>query len=133
MKTMSRSVGTTSVLGACVAVALGSVPAVHAAETSTTTQPLEEVIVTGFRKSLEDSTTAKRESVGFIDSIFAEDIGKFPDTNIAESFQRIPGIQISREISGEGTTVAIRGLNTNFTKVTLNDAPVAIASATQEG
>ena len=96
-------------------------------------QALEEVIVTGFRQSLQDSTEAKRESVGFVDAIFAEDIGKFPDTNIAESFQRIPGIQISREISGEGTTVAIRGLNTNFTRVLLNNAPVAVAQGPQEG
>jgi TonB-dependent receptor len=95
--------------------------------------PLEEIVVTGFRQSLQNSTDAKRESVGFVDSIFAEDIGKFPDTNIAESFQRIPGIQISREISGEGTTVAIRGLNTNFTRVLLNNAPVAVATAPQEG
>ncbi|HEY6645374.1 TonB-dependent receptor [Povalibacter sp.] len=122
-----------SILAACIATIVGSAPTVHAAETRTTGQPLEEVIVTGFRKSLEDSTLAKRESVGFVDAIFAEDIGKFPDTNIAESFQRIPGVQISREISGEGTTVAIRGLNTNFTRVLLNNAPVAIATAPQEG
>ena len=98
-----------------------------------TSDTLEEVVVTGFRQSLQDSTEAKRESVGFVDAIFAEDIGKFPDTNIAESFQRIPGIQISREISGEGTTVAIRGLNTNFTRVLLNNAPVAVATGPQEG
>ncbi|WP_116809887.1 TonB-dependent receptor [Steroidobacter cummioxidans] len=97
------------------------------------TQELEEVVVTGFRQSLQDSTDAKREAIGFVDSVFAEDIGKFPDTNIAESFQRIPGIQISREISGEGTTVAIRGLNANFTRVLLNNAPVAVAAAPQEG
>jgi TonB-dependent receptor len=97
------------------------------------TQELEEVVVTGFRQSLQDSTDAKRDSIGFVDSVFAEDIGKFPDTNIAESFQRIPGIQIGREISGEGTTVAIRGLNTNFTRVLLNNAPVAVAAAPQEG
>lgn len=96
-------------------------------------EELEEVVVTGFRQSLQDSTDAKRESVGFVDAIFAEDIGKFPDTNIAESFQRIPGIQITREISGEGTTVAIRGLNTNFTRVLLNNAPVAVAQGPQEG
>jgi TonB-dependent receptor len=89
---------------------------------------VEEVIVTGYRASLESSTKAKRESVAFTDSIFAEDIGKFPDTNIAESFNRIPGITITREISGEGLNVAIRGLGTNFTRVLLNGAPVAIAS-----
>ena len=52
-------------------------------------------MVTGFRRSLTESTDAKRKSVGFVDSIFAEDIGKFPDTNLAESFNRIPGITIS--------------------------------------
>jgi TonB-dependent receptor len=89
---------------------------------------IEEVVVTGFRASLQSSTDAKRDSVGFTDSIFAEDIGKFPDTNLAESFNRIPGITITRETSGEGLNIAIRGLGTNFTRVLLNDAPVAIAS-----
>src|SRR6185312_13192178 len=63
---------------------------------------LQEVVVTGFRGSLEKSTTAKRDAIGFTDSIYSEDIGKFPDTNIAESFNRIPGITISRDITGEG-------------------------------
>jgi TonB-dependent receptor len=123
-----------SLLGVCVAGILAHAQAnAQQAATSPASGTLEEVIVTGFRQSLQDSTDAKRESVGFVDSIFAEDIGKFPDTNIAESFQRIPGVQISREISGEGTTVAIRGLNTNFTRVLLNNAPVAVATASQEG
>jgi TonB-dependent receptor len=95
-------------------------------------QELDEVVVTGFRRSLADATQAKKESVGFVDSVFAEDIGKFPDTNIAESFNRIPGVTISREITGEGLNVAIRGLNTNFTRVLLNNAPVAIASTGQD-
>ena len=89
---------------------------------------VETVVVTGYRHSLEESTAAKRDSITFSDLIFAEDIGKFPDTNIAELFNRIPGITISREITGEGLEVAIRGLGTNFTKVTLNGASVAVAS-----
>jgi TonB-dependent receptor len=89
---------------------------------------LQEVIVTGYRKSLTQSTEAKREAIGFIDQVNAEDIGKFPDTNIAESFNRIPGITITRDIDGEGTDISIRGLGTNFTKVLLNGAPVAVAS-----
>ena len=89
-------------------------------------------MVSGFRQSLTDATTAKRESVGFVDSVFAEDIGKFPDLNLAESFNRIPGVNITREITGEGLNVAIRGLNTNFTRVLLNNAPVAIAAAGQD-
>src|SRR6478752_8580886 len=98
------------------------------APASSSNPPLEEVVVTGIRASLQSATEAKMESTGFTDSIFAEDIGKFPDTNIAESFNRIPGITISREISVEGLNVAIRGLGTNFTKILLNGAPVAVAS-----
>ena len=86
------------------------------------------IVVTGFRRSLQSSTNAKRESVGFVDTIFAEDIGKFPDTNIAESINRIPGITINREITGEGLQVSIRGLGPNFTRVLLNNAPVAVSS-----
>lgn len=88
-----------------------------------------DIIVTGYRRSLAQSINSKRNSIGFSDSIFAEDIGKFPDTNIAESLNRIPGITISRDITGEGTNVAIRGLGSNFTQVTLNGAPIAIASS----
>src|SRR3954465_7822805 len=98
------------------------------AATGSQGEEVEEVVVTGFRAALESSTNAKRESGGFSDSIFAEDIGKFPDSNLAESFNRIPGITITRETSGEGINIAIRGLGTNFTRVLLNDAPVAIAS-----
>ena len=88
-----------------------------------------DIVVTGYRSSLAKSTNAKRASTGFTDSIFAEDIGKFPDTNIAESFNRIPGVTITRDVTGEGTNVAIRGLGSNFTNVTLNGAPIAVASS----
>jgi TonB-dependent receptor len=91
-------------------------------------EPITQIQVTGFRASLETSARDKREAVGFQDSVFAEDLGKFPDTNIAESLNRIPGIQISREIDGEGLNIQIRGLGTSFTKILLNGAPVAVAS-----
>ncbi|ATY32625.1 TonB-dependent receptor [Sphingomonas psychrotolerans] len=94
----------------------------------TVADPNDEIVVSGYRASLESSTNAKKNSTGFSDTIFAEDIGKFPDTNIAESFNRIPGVTISREVTGEGLSIAIRGLGTNFTKVLLNGAPVAVAS-----
>ncbi|MDQ0251851.1 TonB-dependent receptor [Sphingomonas kyeonggiensis] len=92
-----------------------------------------EIIVSGYRKSLQSSTNAKRDATGFTDSIFAQDIGKFPDTNIAESFNRIPGVTISRDITGEGLQVTIRGLGTNFTRVLLNNAPIAVASTGGDG
>ncbi len=84
------------------------------------TEEVEEVLVTGFRASLQSSVGAKRDNVAFTDSIYAEDIGKFPDLNLAESLQRIPGVQIARDFTGEGTSVAVRGLGRDFTMITLN-------------
>lgn len=88
----------------------------------------DEIVVTGYRASLESSTNAKREATAFTDSVFAEDIGQMPDLNIAESLQRIPGVLIAREVNGEGLNIAIRGLNTNFTKTVLNGNQIAVAS-----
>jgi TonB-dependent receptor len=89
----------------------------------------EEIVVTGFRASLTSSTNAKRDATAFTDSVFAEDIGQMPDLNIAESLNRIPGITVSREVNGEGLNIAIRGLNTNFTKTVLNGNQIAVASS----
>jgi TonB-dependent receptor len=71
--------------------------------------PLEEIIVTGVRASEQRSVELKRDAAVIQDSISAEDIGKLPDTTIADSLQRITGVQISRD-GGEGTSVNIRGL-----------------------
>ncbi len=92
---------------------------------ATAQEAMETVTVTGYRASLQDSTNAKRAAVGFSDAIFAEDIGKFPDTNIAESLNRIPGVVIQRETDGSGMRIAVRGLATDFTKILLNSAVVA--------
>src|SRR5436305_498652 len=73
-----------------------------AAQDQSVPEAEQSIVVTGYRASLQSSTNAKKNSVGFTDSIFAEDIGKFPDTNIAESFNRIPGVTIAREVTGEG-------------------------------
>ncbi|GAA0532765.1 TonB-dependent receptor [Rhizomicrobium palustre] len=87
----------------------------------------ETVIVTGFRASLANAAAQKKIAISFTDSIFAEDIGKFPDTNIAESINRIPGILLKRDADGEGVQVAIRGLSTNYTRILLNNAPIMVA------
>jgi TonB-dependent receptor len=87
----------------------------------------ETIYINGYRASLENAAQSKKASVSFTDSIFAEDIGKFPDTNIAESLNRIPGILLTRDANGEGIQVAIRGLSTDFTKILLNDAPIMVA------
>lgn len=84
-----------------------------------TSEKVDTVIVTGFRASLESALTAKREEVGIVDLIKAEDIGKFPDTNLAESLQRIPGVVIDRD-AGEGRNITVRGLGLDFTRVRIN-------------
>lgn len=84
-------------------------------------QPMvtEEVVVTGIRASLEQAMDIKRESSGVVDAIVAEDIGKFPDANLAESLQRIPGVSIDRD-AGEGNNVTVRGFDSQYNMVTLN-------------
>ncbi|QNE07311.1 TonB-dependent receptor [Croceicoccus marinus] len=77
------------------------------------------IVVTGFRASLNAAISAKRESVGQVDVIVAEDIAKFPDTNLAESLQRIPGVAIERD-AGEGRSITVRGLGAQFTRVRVN-------------
>ena len=70
---------------------------------------LEEVVVTGsYRASLAQALDIKRNSTTQVDAIVAEDIGKFPDTNLAESLQRITGVQVTRSDDGEGQGVQIR-------------------------
>jgi TonB-dependent receptor len=81
---------------------------------------VEVVVVTGsYRDSLRSAIAAKRAEIDIVDSIKAEDIGKFPDNNLAESLQRIPGVAIDRE-GGEGKTITVRGLGPDFTRVRLN-------------
>lgn len=82
-------------------------------------QQLETVVVTGIRQSLESSVNLKRNSSGLVDGIVAEDIGKFPDTNLAESLSRISGVSIDRA-NGEGTKVTVRGMGPDYNLVLLN-------------
>ncbi|NWK94573.1 TonB-dependent receptor [Sphingobium lactosutens] len=82
--------------------------------------PAANIVVTGFRSSLTKALTAKREDAGVIDTILAEDIGKFPDSNLAESMQRVPGVALARGDGGEGKNISVRGLGAAFTKVRLN-------------
>jgi TonB-dependent receptor len=121
-----------SILGLAGAASFAVAGSAIAAEQNTppeqNVEDVGEVIVTGFRASLQSSVAAKRENISFSDSIYAEDIGKFPDLNLAESLQRIPGVQIARDFTGEGTSVAVRGLGRDFTQITLNGAPVETAS-----
>lgn len=79
----------------------------------------EEIVVTGFRASLAQALDIKREETGAVDAIVAEDIADFPDLNLSESIQRIPGVAISRD-AGEGRQITVRGLGAQFTRVRIN-------------
>jgi len=78
-----------------------------------------DIVVTGFRKSLDAALNVKRDSISSVDAVVAEDIAKFPDQNLAESLQRIPGISIQRD-AGEGRSITVRGLGAQFTRIRLN-------------
>ena len=71
---------------------------------------LQEIVVTGYRASLQSALDAKRNSNLPMESVQPEDIGKMPDQNVAESLQRLPGVQIDRGQAGQGTSVLIDGL-----------------------
>lgn len=83
-------------------------------------ESLEEVVVTGIRASLEKAADIKRNADVIVDSITSEDLGKFPDANVAESLQRISGVSISRNDQGEGSQVTVRGFGPAFNAVLVN-------------
>jgi iron complex outermembrane recepter protein len=80
---------------------------------------VDEIVVVGFRQSLVDSMDIRRQSTGVVDAITAIDIGKFPDQNLAEALQRIPGVSINR-VNNEGSQITVRGFGPEFNLVTLN-------------
>ncbi|NVK55499.1 MAG: TonB-dependent receptor [Alteromonadaceae bacterium] len=94
----------------------------------------EVIEVTGIRGSLQEAASVKRYSAGIVDAISAEDIGKFPDTNLAESLQRITGVSISRT-NGEGSEVTVRGFAGGNNMITLNGRtmPAAITYGAGSG
>ena len=111
-----------SALASAVAIALyGGAGTVQAQQTT-----LEPVIVTGIRASLRESIESKRNSATVVEVITAEDVGKFPDKNLAESLQRVPGVVINKEF-GEGERVSLRGTAPNLTRTLLNGHALATA------
>src|SRR5690349_3121585 len=103
-----------TLIGTAVAMALfgreaavrADAPAANSADDSG--NALEEVVVQGYRASLRESLDTKRAATGVEEVITAEDVGKFPDKNLAEALQRVPGIVTNREF-GEGERINLRG------------------------
>ena len=106
--------------GLAVALSLGiGAAAAQTAPQEQQASEIDEVVVTGFRASLTAGLDAKRRDANVIDVIVAEDIADFPDLNLAESIQRVPGVAIDRD-AGEGRSITVRGLGSDFTRTRIN-------------
>lgn len=129
MRAFSRRLRASVSIGASLAALAATATPALAQEEAGNPEPLSaqeaadadgnQIIVTGIRASLQQALNIKRNAVGVVDAISAEDIGKFPDTNLAESLQRITGVSIDRSM-GEGSTVTVRGFGPEFNLVLLN-------------
>lgn len=99
-----------------LAIAVAMPTAVHAQAQD---EAVEEIVVSGFRESLANALSLKKDAVGAVDSIVAEDIGDFPDNNLADAMARLPGVNIDRT-GGEGKSISVRGLSAQFSRVRIN-------------
>lgn len=114
------------------AVATGSLAVPALAQDAPAAEEENTIIVTGVRGALERAMDIKRDASGVVDAISAEDIGKFPDTNLAESLQRVPGVSINR-VNGEGSQVTVRGFGPQFNLVTVNGRQIATSFVNAPG
>jgi iron complex outermembrane receptor protein len=122
----------TTTLALCITAALFCSDAVSAAdqaqknepESSSTPIELDTITVTGYRASLEKSQAVKRSANAIVDAISAEDIGKFPDINAAESLAHLPGITVDRQF-GEGEKVSINGTDPALNRILVNGQTIA--------
>jgi TonB-dependent receptor len=95
-------------------------------------ESLEEIVVTGFRSSLGAALDLKQGATGQVDAIVADDIADFPDLNLAEALQRIPGVAITRQ-NGEGNQITVRGLSGQYTRVRINGMETRAGNSTNTG
>jgi TonB-dependent receptor len=139
MNQMSRKHGRDA-LAAAITFALAAaafVPAAAFAQQATTPSEtpsattLDSVQVTGYRYAIEKSLQQKRDANAVVEVITAEDVGKFPDKNVADSLQRVPGVVITRD-GGEGKSVSVRGLDPDLTLTQLNGNYIATSETNDE-
>ena len=112
------------------AAAFAQMPA--AAQSSAADEAIEEITVTGIRRSLDVAAEIKRDSDAVVDAITAQDIGLFSDNNIGEALSRVPGVLLERE-AGEGYRISIRGLGPRFVRTTVNGRTALSASGGETG
>lgn len=124
----NRILGTTALVAAAVSPFAALAQTADPVSAQADVAQVDEIIVTGsYRRSLEEAVDIKRKTIGFSDSIVATDVANFPEQNLAEALQRIPGVTIERN-KGLGGRVSVRGLPSEFTFVTINDLATASGS-----
>ncbi|HAY05658.1 MAG TPA: TonB-dependent receptor [Hyphomonas sp.] len=117
---------------AAVGLMAGSATAQEQDATDESEARQETVVVTGFRQSLQQAIAVKRNETGIVDAISAEDIADFPDLNLAEALQRVPGVQIDRD-GGEGRSISVRGLSSDFVRVQINGMEALATTGGRDG
>ncbi|WP_448664240.1 TonB-dependent receptor [Sphingomonas sp. CJ20] len=130
--TLARSASAIAIAACFMVPGIASAQDAAAPAQAEDAQSGDEIVVTGIRASLERAIQIKRDAPGIVDAISAEDIGKFPDTNLAESLQRIPGVSINRT-NGEGSQVTVRGFGPTYNMVTLNGRQLATSNVSVVG
>ncbi len=130
LRELMLSAGALAALGSAGQAYAQAAPAAQpqAPADDTAEAPGDAIVVTGYRKSIEQSLEQKRDANSLIEVITAEDIGKFPDKNVADALQRVPGVIITRD-GGEGSRVSIRGLQSDLTLTLLNGNFIAGADS----
>jgi iron complex outermembrane receptor protein len=126
---MSREIAALASTSTLLALSVTASVAAQESTTAPATTELEEIVVTGIRGSLQRSLDIKREASGVVDVITSEDIGKFPDSNVAASLQRVPGVSIQRAgTRGEPTGITVRGFGGDFNETLFDGRRISTAS-----
>ena len=129
-----RTLISLAVTSLCACVASQALAQDASKPEDSTSKALDTVVVTGVRASLSKSLDLKRDAIGTRDSIVAEDIGKFPEQNIADALQRLPGIEVLKDPgTNEGQRIQMRGLPSEYTVTLFNGAPVRATSGSNVG
>ncbi|HVL08344.1 MAG TPA: TonB-dependent receptor plug domain-containing protein, partial [Burkholderiaceae bacterium] len=126
--TLSAAITIALTAAAALPVSVFAQEATPQAETSSQATDLDAVSVVGYRYAIEKSLDQKRNANAIVEVVNAEDIGKFPDKNVADALQRVPGVIVTRS-GGEGKNVSVRGLSPELTLTQLNGNYVASAES----
>ncbi|HVY24433.1 MAG TPA: TonB-dependent receptor [Steroidobacteraceae bacterium] len=123
-----------SILALASAVTMTFAATANAAGQDGSSDGLEEIVVSGYRASLDVALDTKKKANGVVDQIVAEDIAKFPDQNLAESLQRVPGVSINQD-AGEGRQITVRGLGPSYSRTRINgmEAIATLGTTDQDG